>query len=356
MRTIFLTIIALFIYEQIFSQSEMYYQKMGEALGGFSTVESVDDYTALASNFERIAGVETEQWLPLYYHAQCYILMSFTDREADGEKKDNYLDIAEGSIDKMIELAPEESEVYALQSFLYTGRIVVDPMSRGMSFSQKSNAAIEKSLKFNPDNPRAKYLRLSNNIGTANFFGQETTQYCEQAEQLLQSWDQFQSESNIHPSWGKELVQGIIIDCQNTEEAPVEKAEVPPTESINEEAIPESSVEGHVLTLVIENLPNDNGVVMVELLNEKEEPVTGLVGEIKEGVSHLVVEGLSAGTYSVQYYHDENQNGKMDANKWGMPIEAYGFSNNVRGSFGPPDFEKTLFDIADDLTLSLKAK
>lgn len=37
---------------------------------------------------------------------------------------------------------------------------------------------------------------------------------------------------------------------------------------------------------------------------------------------------LPAGTYAVQVMHDENDNGKLDANFLGIPTEGYGFSNN----------------------------
>lgn len=351
-----MTIALLYFSTALFAQPDVYHQKMGEALQGFSSTQTVADYTALAAQFERISGVESQEWLPLYYHAQCYILMSFTDREADGTKKDEYLDVAEASIVKMIELAPEESEVYALQSFLYTGRMVVDPMSRGMSYGQKSNGAIEKSLSFNPTNPRAKYLRLSNETGTANFFGQETTPFCIQAEKLLNEWDQFTPKSTIHPSWGKNLVQGIINDCQTAEETSTSSTTEKEAPKAPTQEAADSSANSHHLTIIVENLPTDSGVVMIELLNDQEESVGGFVGQIQDGVSQIEIADLPKGTYSIQYYHDENQNQKMDANKWGMPIEAYGFSNNARGSFGPPEFEKTLFDLNADLSLSLKAK
>lgn len=49
------------------------------------------------------------------------------------------------------------------------------------------------------------------------------------------------------------------------------------------------------------------------------------------------------GTYAVAVFHDANSNGEHDRNIFGMPREDYGFSNNARGSFGAPDFEKAAF-------------
>jgi uncharacterized protein (DUF2141 family) len=37
-------------------------------------------------------------------------------------------------------------------------------------------------------------------------------------------------------------------------------------------------------------------------------------------------------------FHDENGNGRLDKNFWGVPTEPYGFSNNAVGTLGAPRF------------------
>ena len=49
------------------------------------------------------------------------------------------------------------------------------------------------------------------------------------------------------------------------------------------------------------------------------------------------------GDYGVAVLHDENSNGKMDKTFLGIPLEPYGFSNNVRITFGPPKWGKAKF-------------
>lgn len=56
---------------------------------------------------------------------------------------------------------------------------------------------------------------------------------------------------------------------------------------------------------------------------------------------------LPAGTYAFVAFADENSNGKLDTNLVGMPTERYGFSNNVMGLFGPPDFPAAAVQVAD---------
>jgi uncharacterized protein (DUF2141 family) len=49
------------------------------------------------------------------------------------------------------------------------------------------------------------------------------------------------------------------------------------------------------------------------------------------------------GEYAVKIFHDEDNNGELDAGFFGIPTEDYGFSNNAKASFGPPDYEDAKF-------------
>ena len=57
---------------------------------------------------------------------------------------------------------------------------------------------------------------------------------------------------------------------------------------------------------------------------------------------------------AIAIYHDENSNEKFDANMFGMPTEIYGFSNNVRGTFGSPSFESAKVVIANNKKMTIK--
>jgi uncharacterized protein (DUF2141 family) len=47
---------------------------------------------------------------------------------------------------------------------------------------------------------------------------------------------------------------------------------------------------------------------------------------------------LPPGNYAVSVFHDENGDGTLNANPFGMPIERYGFSRDAAGHMGPPSF------------------
>lgn len=54
------------------------------------------------------------------------------------------------------------------------------------------------------------------------------------------------------------------------------------------------------------------------------------------------------GKYAVSVYHDINLNGKLDTGLFGIPLEKYGFSNNVKGFAGAPSFRSSSFEIKSE--------
>ena len=56
---------------------------------------------------------------------------------------------------------------------------------------------------------------------------------------------------------------------------------------------------------------------------------------------------LPQGDYAVSTYQDTNRNGKLDRRFYGPPKEPYGFSNEVKPSFGPPKYDRCKFEIKE---------
>ncbi len=55
---------------------------------------------------------------------------------------------------------------------------------------------------------------------------------------------------------------------------------------------------------------------------------------------------IEPGDYAIRYFHDENNNGAMDTNLFGLPVEGFGFSNNAKVNFGPPSYQQAAFKVA----------
>lgn len=94
--------------------------------------------------------------------------------------------------------------------------------------------------------------------------------------------------------------------------------------------------------LKAEGLVSSNGAVRVEVLDVEESWNTEPVRELRLPIRDLSAEGvmqIPAGSYGFRLYHDLNDNGELDRNTLGIPLEPVGFSNGYQPSFGPPRLE-----------------
>jgi uncharacterized protein (DUF2141 family) len=113
------------------------------------------------------------------------------------------------------------------------------------------------------------------------------------------------------------------------------------------------------VTAQINNVSSDKGKVYFVLYNNEEGFISknyfkGEISEIQNGVASVVFSGLKPSTYAIVCFHDANNNGEMDFEANGMPLEDYGISNNVM-NYGPPQFADAKFELKDkDLTFDIK--
>jgi len=78
---------------------------------------------------------------------------------------------------------------------------------------------------------------------------------------------------------------------------------------------------------------------------------------IKDRRAICEILGLASGVYAVTMLHDENENGKMDADFMGLPKEGYGASRDARGIMGPPKFKDAAFTFTGgELKMQIRAK
>ena len=68
----------------------------------------------------------------------------------------------------------------------------------------------------------------------------------------------------------------------------------------------------------------------------------------KSGITTVSFADVDEGEYALRFFHDEDGNGKMATNLFGMPTEGYGFSNNAKPNFGPVAYSEIKFVVADN--------
>ena len=77
---------------------------------------------------------------------------------------------------------------------------------------------------------------------------------------------------------------------------------------------------------------------------------------LRDGAAQAVFVGLPTGRYALKFFADENGNGKLDTNLLGLPVERHGFSNDARGSMGPPDFDAAAVTLDADQRIAIQLR
>ncbi len=113
------------------------------------------------------------------------------------------------------------------------------------------------------------------------------------------------------------------------------------------------------LTVVVTGATPNTGQALGSLFDSEESYLKApaqetIVAIDAAGRATLTFEDLTAGTYAVSVIYDKNSDGELDTNFLGIPKELIAMSNNAKGRFGPPGFEKTRFDMATNKTIELR--
>lgn len=112
------------------------------------------------------------------------------------------------------------------------------------------------------------------------------------------------------------------------------------------------------LTVLVEGAKASTGQAIASLFssadNYLKKPVFKHVMPINDaGEVRFVFDELKAGKYAVSIVYDEDSDGKLNTGFLGIPSELVGFSNNAKGTFGPPSFHKASFTFPDSDTISI---
>ena len=107
------------------------------------------------------------------------------------------------------------------------------------------------------------------------------------------------------------------------------------------------------LSVTIAGIRNSDGYVMAAVYDNpagfprEATPVASVKLKARPGAIAFMFTGLAPARYAVSAFHDENGNGRLDANLLGIPTEGFGFSNDARGSMGPPKFEAAAVTVGE---------
>lgn len=197
------------------SQGRKYQKGMLKAIQAMD--EAADPASAMqcVATFEELAQSYPDQWIPFYYASQMLVITSL--EESDPVQSDVLLDRALKSLDKALELVPDESEVHVLKALYYIGMMGVDPDVRGPEYFQDVSLELEKAKSLNPDNPRAAFLDGMMALNMPDFMGGGPVAAKPIFLDAEKKFSTFQNEDPLWPSWGTDLVSGELEKMKDVE-------------------------------------------------------------------------------------------------------------------------------------------
>ncbi|MBC7936980.1 MAG: hypothetical protein H7Y86_16655 [Rhizobacter sp.] len=197
----------------LFAQSEKYTAAMKENIVAIGEAfKNPADLLALANKFERIANAEKTQWLPFYYAAFCQVNSTFIT--TDKSKSDAIADKATELINQAAVLSPNNSEITVIKSMIASAHLMVDPMSRYMTYGPESSKYLEEAQQQDPANPRPDYLAGQALKYTPEQFGGGCKPALEKLEASVKKFETFKPASDLHPNWGKQQVEAMLVECK----------------------------------------------------------------------------------------------------------------------------------------------
>lgn len=118
------------------------------------------------------------------------------------------------------------------------------------------------------------------------------------------------------------------------------------------------------LEIVIPNIKQD-GIIYIAIYDNADYYSSG--DESQDIMAYNIIEpvfkgvyskkiSLKKGVYAIKVLVDNNDNGKIDLNFFGIPKEQFGFSNNVLGILGVPKFEKASFKLNSNKKIEIKLR
>lgn len=116
---------------------------------------------------------------------------------------------------------------------------------------------------------------------------------------------------------------------------------------------------GNQLTLKVTNIENIQGDLYVALFNSSDtflgKASIGKVVKVEGNTVEVIFTDLQNDKYAAAIFHDENANGKLDLEQFGIPAEKYGFSNDINPAElkRSPVFEECMFEVNGNTDISV---
>lgn len=111
------------------------------------------------------------------------------------------------------------------------------------------------------------------------------------------------------------------------------------------------------VTIIVLEADSNKGKMFIALYNTETEflikEYKGIISNLENKSCTVTFKDIPAGTYAVSIFHDENDNGELDTNFFGIPTEDYGCSNDATGFMGPPKWSDAKFSLKENKRIKI---
>ncbi|OGX83312.1 hypothetical protein [Hymenobacter coccineus] len=183
-----------------------YAEGMAQAIAEITRTGDPAVLQAGAAKMERAAAAAPTDWLPRYYQAYALTVSAFGSQD-NATAKDNTLDQAEKALGQARQLKGDESELLALQAYVYQARLMVAPMERGQQYSELAEGAGAQARALNPANPRPYLIAANNLYHMPSEYGGGAAAARPLFEAAQAKFLAFKPATALAPTWGQHQVQ-----------------------------------------------------------------------------------------------------------------------------------------------------
>jgi hypothetical protein len=196
----------------ITSAQSNYEKGMAKGMEMLKASKTAEEFVSVANHFERIANVEKNEWLPLYWNAYAYLFAGMNAKK-DSEQ-DGYYDKALSVLESINNANMDRSEYLTLKGYIKLMKISVSPMTRAPLGTGDAMGNLTEAQKVNPKNPRPVYVMGQNTFYTPEFFGGGK----EAAKPLLTNavnlYAAETASTDYMPRWGKGRAEYLLKECK----------------------------------------------------------------------------------------------------------------------------------------------
>ena len=189
-----------------------YVENMKQAKYIMDSATFEKSYVTAAGYFERIASMNSAEWLPHYYAAFCFTRASHLNTEA--ARQDMWVDKAQAEIDKALVLEPANAEVLIMKGFVLQARMNINPMVRGFQYNNETMECFNKARAIDPENPRSYLWEGVNLLHTPEAFGGGKESACPLIRKALEKFAVFVPADSLAPNWGYAYAREMKENCK----------------------------------------------------------------------------------------------------------------------------------------------